>query len=159
VQLTVDVQVACEAEHPADTQIIAWVREALQQADPERPEVELTVRLVEPSEITRLNREFRNKDGATNVLSFPFEPPAGIPIPLLGDIVICAQVVLQEAKEQGKQPESHWAHMVIHGVLHLLGYDHQTEPEAQRMESTEVEIMQRLGYANPYETTEARNNP
>jgi len=84
------------------------------------------------------------------VLSFPFEAPPGIELPLLGDLIICRQVVEQEAAEQGKNPEAHWAHMVVHGTLHLLGYDHIEDEEAEEMEALETEIMLALGYPDPY---------
>ena len=86
----------------------------------------------------------------TNVLSFPFEAPPGIELPLLGDLIICRQVVEQEAEEQGKTVEAHWAHMVVHGTLHLLGYDHIEDEEAEEMEALEAEIMLALGYPDPY---------
>ena len=112
---------------------------------------ELTVRIVDEAEITALNRQYRGKDGPTNVLSFPYEEIPGIASDLLGDVVICAPVVASESVAQDKPLEAHWAHMVIHGVLHLLGYDHHKEGEASRMESTEAELLADLGYANPYE--------
>jgi probable rRNA maturation factor len=84
------------------------------------------------------------------VLSFPFEAPPEVPSPLLGDLVICAPVVAREAAQQGKAPQAHWAHMVIHGVLHLLGYDHMTDEEAQLMEDRECELLHRLHFPNPY---------
>ncbi|WP_288791436.1 rRNA maturation RNase YbeY, partial [uncultured Enterobacter sp.] len=97
-----------------------------------------------------LNLTYRGKDKPTNVLSFPFEAPPGIEMPLLGDLIICRQVVEQEAKEQQKPLEAHWAHMVVHGSLHLLGYDHIEDDEAEEMESLETEIMLALGYEDPY---------
>jgi len=119
---------------------------------------EITIRIVDKEEITALNSQFRKKSGATNVLSFPFETPKGISefeeSNYLGDIVICATIVNQEAKDQKKAKEAHWAHMVVHGVFHLLGYDHQTESEANIMEALEIETMRVLGFANPYETGE-----
>jgi probable rRNA maturation factor len=118
-------------------------------------EAELAIRIVDEAESATLNQTYRQKTGPTNVLGFPFEVPAGIPNALLGDLVICAPVVEREAREQGKPPDAHWAHMVIHGVLHLRGYDHLDEAEAKRMEALEVEILARLEYPNPYETEEA----
>ena len=97
-----------------------------------------------------LNLTYRGKDKPTNVLSFPFEAPPGIEMPLLGDLIICRQVVEQEASEQGKPLEAHWAHMVVHGSLHLLGYDHIEDDEAEEMEGLETEIMLALGYEDPY---------
>lgn len=118
-------------------------------------EVELAIRIVDEAESAALNHAYRHKTGPTNVLSFPCEVPAGVPNALLGDLVICAQVVEREAREQGKPSAAHWAHMVIHGILHLRGYDHQREAEAERMEALEVDILARLEYPNPYETEEA----
>jgi probable rRNA maturation factor len=112
--------------------------------------VELVVRIVDEAESGQLNRDYRGKEGPTNVLSFPFEAPPEVPSPLLGDLVICAPVVAREAAQQGKAPQAHWAHMVIHGVLHLLGYDHMTDEEAQLMEDRECELLHRLHFPNPY---------
>ena len=100
-----------------------------------------------------LNRDYRGKDCPTNVLSFPMELPEEFNMPMLGDLVICAPVVAREAEEQGKSPESHWAHMVVHGVLHLQGYDHQNSAEAEEMESLERRILAGLGYPDPYGDT------
>ncbi|HST27654.1 MAG TPA: rRNA maturation RNase YbeY [Rudaea sp.] len=99
----------------------------------------------------RFNRQYRHKDYATNVLSFPWEPVPGEKSGLLGDLVICAPVVAREAAEQGKHPREHWAHLTIHGVLHLLGHDHETPAEARRMEALEIRILAGLGIRNPYE--------
>jgi probable rRNA maturation factor len=112
---------------------------------------ELTIRVTDESEIAELNQRYRSKKGATNVLSFPFEaPPVPFEIPFLGDIVICAPVVVREARVQAKDAEAHWAHLVVHVVLHLLGFDHQEENEAQRMEALEGTILKSLGYSDPY---------
>ena len=101
-------------------------------------------------EITALNSQYRKKNRATNVLSFPYEPLPGVAIPLLGDVVICAEVVNDEALAQGKTAEQHWAHMIVHGALHLLGYDHVDENDAQHMESMEIQILSQLGIPDPY---------
>lgn len=132
---------------PESTQFEKWAAAALQ------PESipELSIRIVAEDEGRALNLAYREKDYATNVLSFPFEAPAGVPIEYLGDLVICAPVVAREAAEQGKSLESHWAHMVVHGVLHLQGYDHIEPAEAEQMETLEKHIMAQLGYANPYQ--------
>ncbi|MCB1807111.1 MAG: rRNA maturation RNase YbeY, partial [Candidatus Competibacteraceae bacterium] len=112
---------------------------------------ELTIRLVDEAESSMLNESYRHKQGPTNVLSFPFEAPIPeIDMPLLGDIVICVPVVEHEAAEQNKPLMAHWAHLVIHGVLHLQGYDHQTETEADVMEALEVTLLDRLGFPDPY---------
>jgi probable rRNA maturation factor len=111
---------------------------------------ECVVRVVDEEEGAALNAAFRYKAGPTNVLSFPFEPAPGLALPYLGDLVICAPVVLREAAAQGKPAQAHWAHMLIHGLLHLQGYDHQDEAAAEAMERCEVEALARLGYADPY---------
>ena len=113
---------------------------------------DLAIRLVDSKEGTSLNRHYRGKDCATNVLSFPAEMPAGVdlPMPLLGDVVLCAPVVLKEAKEQGKAANAHFAHLTVHGVLHLLGLDHEDTREAEAMEQLEREILAEMGYADPY---------
>ena len=145
----IDVQYAVSADGiPGAESIRQWVEQAL-PAD--NATAELTVRIVDEAEITAINRQYRGKDGPTNVLSFPYEEIPGIAANLLGDVVICAPVVASESVAQDKPLEAHWAHMVIHGVLHLLGYDHHKEGEASRMESTETELLADLGYANPYE--------
>ena len=132
---------------PTEEDFSRWVETALpRNHDP----VELVIRLVDEDESARLNREYRGKEGPTNVLSFPFEAPPEVDLPLLGDLVICVQVVLREAAEQGKDPQAHWAHMVVHGVLHLLGYDHQDHDQAQRMEGLERDILRGMGFPDPY---------
>ena len=145
---SVDVQFAVSAEGvPSETLLREWTLQAL-PAD--RKDAEITIRVVDEAEITALNREYRGKDGATNVLSFPYESMPAIETALLGDVVICAPVVAMESVAQQKPLEAHWAHMVVHGVLHLLGYDHQKDSEARDMEDHETQLLARLGYANPY---------
>ncbi len=104
-------------------------------------------------EIQSLNKQYRNKDKPTNVLSFPMESPAEIDVSLLGDIVLCAPVIKQEAEQQSRSEVSHWAHMVVHGMLHLQGYDHIENHDAEQMEQLEIEILSQLGFDNPYEDT------
>ncbi|NIE99874.1 rRNA maturation RNase YbeY [Pantoea sp. Acro-805] len=144
-----DLQLACADENglPAETAFQRWLEAAV---TPFQPESEVTIRLVDEAESHELNLTYRGKDKPTNVLSFPFEAPPGIELPLLGDLIICRQVVEQEAEEQSKTLEAHWAHMVVHGTLHLLGYDHIEDDEAEEMEALETEIMLALGYPDPY---------
>jgi probable rRNA maturation factor len=139
---------------PSSVSFRKWVAAAL---DGRIREADLAVRIVDTKEGRALNRHYRGKDYATNVLSFPAEiaegvkMPKGFKMPLLGDLVICAPVVLKEAKDQGKATNAHFAHLTVHGVLHLLGLDHEDEREAQAMELLEREILAGLGYDNPYE--------
>ena len=152
VRLALDVQHASAASDlPSDAQLRRWARAALADIGGSH---ELTVRIVDAPESAALNTEFRHKQGPTNVLSFPFAAPPGVSTRLLGDLVLCADVVQREAREQGKSPQAHWAHMIVHGVLHLRGFDHLTDAEAQAMERLETEILARLGYPNPYEPHE-----
>ncbi|HTV84502.1 MAG TPA: rRNA maturation RNase YbeY [Dyella sp.] len=126
-----------------------WVEAAMRGARRRRA-AELSIRIVGTREGRKLNRDYRGKDYATNVLSFPVELPPGVKLPLIGDLVICASVVARESKEQGKLAKDHWAHMTVHGVLHLLGYDHLDDTQAQAMEALETRILAGLGMADPY---------
>lgn len=151
MNVNLDVQYAIsedDAEPPSPDEIRTWVEAALSG---QRDEAELTVRIVDTSEIQNLNRTYRQQNKPTNVLSFPFEKLDGIDLPLLGDVVVCAAVVALEAVQQQKSLQYHWAHMVVHGVLHLLGYDHINEQDAEIMEGLEVEVLHRLGIDNPYQ--------
>jgi probable rRNA maturation factor len=132
---------------PGARALSAWARAAL---GPRPGEVEVAVRLVPAAESRRLNRQYRGKDKPTNVLSFPSRVPASVRPRPLGDIVICPAVLEREAREQGKPLRAHWAHLMVHGVLHLLGYDHENDRDARRMERREVAVLRRLGFANPY---------
>jgi probable rRNA maturation factor len=134
---------------PAAASFRRWAEAALRGARRRRP-AELAIRIVDAEEGRALNRQYRGKDYATNVLSFPAELPPGVALPLIGDLAICAPVVLREAAEQGKAARDHWAHLTVHGVLHLLGYDHMVEAEAQAMEALETRILAGLGIAAPY---------
>ncbi|WP_210396406.1 rRNA maturation RNase YbeY [Motiliproteus sediminis] len=146
----IDLQIASDQpDLPSAEQLQQWVEAVTASlADP----VEVTIRLVDQSESQQLNRDYRGKDKPTNVLSFPFEVPEGIELNLLGDLVICAPVVAMEAAQQSKPLQHHWAHMVIHGTLHLLGYDHIDDREAEEMEALETRILGKLGIPAPYET-------
>ena len=154
MNLFIDLQLACENSDnlPSEEKFSHWVNQALtmQAQTADYSETEMTIRIVDEAESHELNLTYRGKDKPTNVLSFPFEVPDGIELPLLGDLVICRQVVEKEAIEQQKPLDAHWAHLAIHGTLHLLGYDHLTDEEAEEMESLETQIMQSLGYEDPY---------
>lgn len=148
-QVILDLQIASEQAQglPEENDFQRWLEGVL----PQFQEVsEVTIRIVDEAESRDLNNTYRGKDKPTNVLSFPFEAPPEVELPLLGDLIICRQVVEQEAAEQEKTVEEHWAHMVVHGSLHLLGYDHIEDSEAEEMEALETEIMQSMGYADPY---------
>ena len=149
----IDLQIATENTDnlPTETQIQQWANAAVR---PKTLDPEITVRIVDEAESHDLNLTYRGKDKPTNVLSFPFECPDEVELPLLGDLIICRQVVEHEAAEQGKPVEAHWAHMVVHGCLHLLGYDHIDDEEAEEMESLETEVMTSLGFADPYASDE-----
>jgi probable rRNA maturation factor len=146
---TLDLQIACD-EHtlPSQEQFQRWTDAALQSVT--NKFYELTIRLVNADESQQLNDQYRHKNKPTNVLSFPFEVPDGVELNLLGDIVICAHVVEKEAKAQNKALFDHWAHMVIHGCLHLLGYDHINDNDAEEMEALEITILTKLEINNPY---------
>ena len=151
---TVDVQVACDdPDIPGRTEIESWVGAAVAAAETDATgTAEVSVRIVDAAEIQALNASYRQQDKPTNVLSFPADTtaqPAGEPV-LLGDVVVCAPVVRAEALEQGKVLANHWAHMLVHGTLHLLGYDHHADTEAARMEGLEAAILEAHGIANPY---------
>ena len=136
------IQRASRARHiPSDAKLRAWARAALAR------DAQVTVRFVAEAEGRRLNRAFRSKDYATNVLTFVYSAK-----PLAGDVVICAPIVAREAREQGKALEAHHAHLVVHGLLHLQGYDHERDADAARMEGRERRILARLGFDDPYRT-------
>ncbi|SJM91547.1 rRNA maturation RNase YbeY [Crenothrix polyspora] len=144
----IELQNVCESpDVPSLAQLQVWVDAALTELDHDN---EIVIRLVDASESQALNEQYRHKHGATNILSFPVEIPDGIELDLLGDLVICVPVVAKEALEQHKTLLDHWAHIVIHGVLHLLGYDHIDDGEAEIMESKEIALLQQLHIDNPY---------
>ena len=147
MSLKLELQVvSSEPELPEQAEIQHWLNNCF-------PEQEGTVlvRIVDAEESAELNQHYRDKQGPTNVLSFPFDPPEGIEDDHLGDLVLCAPVIRTEANEQGKIQQHHWSHMLIHGVLHLLGYDHLDDSEAEEMEAMEIDLLSRLAIANPYE--------
>ena len=142
-----DLQIASSATGiPDEASFRQWLDAVLPAEEP----VELTIRVVDRDESAMLNERYRNKVGPTNVLSFPADIPPELDLPLLGDLVICAPLVRDEAQQQHKDLEAHWAHLVIHGVLHLLGFDHDSDEEAQEMESREVMLLSQLGITDPY---------
>ncbi len=147
LRLSVQYGVA-RAGLPAAPALRRWARAALMGMRHRR--VALGLRIVDVAESASLNSRFRRQRHATNVLSFPFEAPPGTRSDMLGDLVICAPVVRREARAQRKTMDAHWAHMVIHGILHLRGYDHRKRQDARVMERMEIRLLKELGYANPY---------
>ena len=150
MKVSVNVQrvTTTRAGLPARASITGWAQAALTGL--RRRSASVTVRIVTRKESAALNSQFRRKRGPTNVLSFRFETLPRTRSDLLGDVVICADVVRREAREQGKTERAHWAHMVVHGIMHLRGYDHQTSKEAGIMEARETRILKVLGFPNPY---------
>ena len=159
IKLFLDVQKVVDSDTiPANEIIGHWVKTTLLIENPDLAsdtEFELTIRIVDKGEIQALNKTYRHKDKPTNVLSFPyegfeFEVPEEVQLPLLGDLIICHDIVVEEAQQQTKSIEEHWAHMVVHGVLHLKGYDHLEDSDAELMEALEVRILKQLQFSNPY---------
>jgi len=156
--IQVDVQVAADlSDGPEEADIRDWLEQVIAQVGPDTVRsIEISVRIVAEAEGRALNKQFRANDSATNVLSFPLldaglaDLPDEMPL-ALGDIVICGPVVTREASEQGKKCSDHWAHMLVHGALHLFGYDHETDVHAQEMETLEIRILALGGVGNPYE--------
>ena len=146
--LNLEIQFAVDASGtPPEADFRAWAEAVLEGR---REQAELVIRIVEAAEMAGLNQDYRKKRGPTNVLSFPFQAPEPVVSDLLGDLVICAPVVRQEAVAQGKPEPAHWAHMTVHGILHLLGFDHQDAQDAEVMEGLETEVLARLGFPCPY---------
>lgn len=157
--LWLTLQIACAADDiPGVDELLVWAEAAVAD-EPDAP-LELTVRVVDRDESRALNHRYRGRDAATNILSFPWEAPApelaGL-CPLLGDLVVCAPLVADEARDQNKPLHAHWAHLVVHGVLHLRGFDHVDEEDATRMEALEVSILAGLGYPDPYRPVAAES--
>jgi len=151
MSVDVDLQVVAPGNNfPDQEEFSRWVNAAAGDIN-----AEVVVRIVDETESRNLNATYRDKDKSTNVLSFPFEAPVQLQeMNLLGDLVMCAPVIIREAGEQGKDVQAHWAHMAIHGTLHLLGYDHQDDVQAAEMEGREKEIMMSLGFPAPYQNDE-----
>ena len=145
--IDLDVQSATRAWTPPSADFQRWVEAALHGR---RDAAELAIRLVDEAESQQLNQHYRDKDAPTNVLSFPADLPEGVELALLGDLVICAPIVAAEAADQGKTALAHWAHLTIHGTLHLLGFDHISSVDAKRMEGEERRVLADLGYRDPY---------
>ncbi|NQV86392.1 MAG: rRNA maturation RNase YbeY [Woeseiaceae bacterium] len=149
----VDVELASDPSSvPVTDDIVAWVNRAIVSVGRDS-KLEVSVRVVDEAEMQALNSEFRKQNKPTNVLSFPAAEIGGLPIDAgipLGDIVVCAAVVADEAMQQGKSLRNHWAHMMVHGTLHLLGYDHDNDADADEMEGLEIQILNECGIANPY---------
>jgi len=143
-----EIQIATETTgYPAEQQFQQWVDAALAKRE---QDAEIVIRLVDDAESAELNQQYRHKSGPTNILSFPFEAPEIMELDLLGDLVINAPLISLEAAQQHKQVLHHWAHITVHGVLHLLGYDHIEEQDAEQMEALEIEILKQFNIANPY---------
>jgi probable rRNA maturation factor len=148
MSIEIDLQLASEADLiPSLAEFQRWAEHSLKD---QLDSTELCIRVVDEPESQQLNLDYRGMDKPTNVLSFPFEAPPGIDLNLLGDLVICAPVVAQEAQQQHKPLNHHWAHMVIHGILHLRGYDHIEDDDAQTMEALETRLLAGLDIADPY---------
>ncbi len=150
----VDIQHASQQSAPISDELLTqWVTMTLTK---HQTDGELTLRLVDPDEMTALNSQYRKKNKVTNVLAFPSQLPKdiGLDVPLLGDIIICPNVLQEESAQQETPLTAHWAHIVIHGVLHLLGFDHIAADDAQIMQTHEINLLAELGFANPYDTEE-----
>ncbi|WP_144393064.1 rRNA maturation RNase YbeY [Pleionea sediminis] len=151
MHLELDIEVEDNIDGvPEQAEFIRWVRAAIEQSGRSMSQAELSIMVVSSKVSQSLNDQYRNKNKPTNVLSFPADIPEYVESPLLGDLVICAPVLEQEAAEQSKALIDHWAHLTIHGCLHLLGFDHIDDSEAEIMESIEIKVLQQLGISNPY---------
>lgn len=151
---SLDFQIVSESQYiPGQEKFKKWI-DAILQDDAENSEI--VIRIVDEDEMVRFNEQYRGKNSSTNILSFPFEPPEGVDSDLLGDLLVCAPVVEKESKQQNKLLEHHWAHMIVHGVLHLIGYDHVNDDEAEEMEALEIKILRSIKIDNPYEEKNKR---
>ena len=148
-----DIQNVSKSSHVPDQELFQkWFDTVLQNSTEDS---EIVIRIVDETEMIQFNEQYRNKEGVTNILSFPFDIPEGVDSDLLGDLLVCAPVVECEAQQQNKQLEHHWAHIIIHGILHLLGYDHINDEDAEEMEALEIQLLKKIKINNPYE---ARSN-
>lgn len=144
-----DFQIVSKSKQlPSPALFKGWVDAVLQDKSQDS---EVVIRIVDEDEMIHFNEQYRDKKGSTNILSFPFEPPEGVESDLLGDLLVCASVIEAEAQQQNKKLKHHWAHMIIHGVLHLIGYNHLEQLEAEEMESLEIKILRSIKIDNPYE--------
>ena len=151
ISLKVDLQIASKAKTlPGFPEFQKWISLTLEHSNRSFIRAEITIRIVDDQEMTALNVSYRNKEGPTNVLSFLYDVLPDLELDLMGDIIICAPVVAAEARAKNFPLLGHWAHMVVHGTLHLLGHDHEIESQATVMENIEVEILKNLGFRNPY---------
>ncbi|MBQ3884467.1 MULTISPECIES: rRNA maturation RNase YbeY [Succinivibrio] len=157
MQVIIDLQIATDEaleSYPSLELMTKWATVALKTGGRNK-DSEITIRMVNSEEIHQLNSTYRHVDRPTNILSFPFELPEGVEdLPLLGDLVVCKEVLERECKEQNKTLEEHFAHLIVHGCLHLIGYDHIEEEDAKEMEPLEIKAMEELGYDNPYKDDE-----
>lgn len=157
MQVIIDLQIATDEaleSYPSLELMTKWATVALRTGGRNK-DSEITIRMVNSEEIHQLNSTYRHVDRPTNILSFPFELPEGVEdLPLLGDLVVCKEVLERECKEQNKTLEEHFAHLIVHGCLHLIGYDHIEEEDAKEMEPLEIKAMEELGYDNPYKDDE-----
>jgi probable rRNA maturation factor len=143
-----DIQTVSQSKQlPKQEHFQLWVDAVLNDATQES---EVVIRIVDEEEMTQFNQQYRKKTGSTNILSFPFEIPDGVDSDLLGDLLVCAPVVEKESKQQNKELEHHWAHLIVHGTLHLLGHDHIDDAEAEEMEALEIKILKTIKIENPY---------
>lgn len=148
---TIDIQKAHQGnwEIPTEEQFTQWVSAVL--AEHSIDAAEMTIRTVDLAESQQLNRDYRGKDAPTNVLSFPFDDDIPLPVRLLGDLVICVPLMAEEALQHSKPVLNHWAHLIVHGTLHLLGYDHIEDEEAEEMEALEIQLLKKFNIADPYQ--------
>jgi probable rRNA maturation factor len=140
-----------DRQNPSDKELTYWATTAISFLEIPNTEQEFTIRIVDKAESARINKLFRGKNSATNVLAFPFCGTTPHPVGILGDLLMCAPKIREEAEVQGKEITAHWAHILVHGLLHLLGFDHKTDSEAKDMEALETTIMLKLEFPPPYE--------